>query len=86
VRPEFAGAERSRIFDDLRGRGVGVNVHYMPVHLQPFYKLRGFFSGQYPESEAYGDTAITLPLYPRLTDDMQDQVISHVTLALERAG
>jgi UDP-4-amino-4,6-dideoxy-N-acetyl-beta-L-altrosamine transaminase len=85
VKPESAGAERSRIFDDLRGRGVGVNVHYMPVHLHPFYTSRGFSRGQYPESEAYGDTAITLPLYPRLTDAMQDEVISHVALALESA-
>jgi UDP-4-amino-4,6-dideoxy-N-acetyl-beta-L-altrosamine transaminase len=86
VRPEFAGTKRARIFEDLRGRGVGVNVHYMPVHLHPFYKRRGFSSGQYPESEAYGNTAITLPLYPKLTDDMQDQVISHVVLALERVA
>jgi UDP-4-amino-4,6-dideoxy-N-acetyl-beta-L-altrosamine transaminase len=86
VRPEFAGEQRARIFDDLRGRGVAVNVHYMPVHLHPFYRQRGFTDGQYPESEAYGQTAITLPLYPRLTDAMQDQVMSHVAAALGNAG
>jgi UDP-4-amino-4,6-dideoxy-N-acetyl-beta-L-altrosamine transaminase len=85
VKPGSAGAKRALIFNDLRGRGVGVNVHYMPVHLHPFYTSRGFSRGQYPESEAYGDTAITLPLYPRLTDAMQDEVISHVALALESA-
>jgi len=86
VRPESAGAKRARIFDELRGCGIGVNVHYMPVHLHPFYKNLGFGSGQYPESEAYGQTAITLPLYPRLTEEMQDQVLVSVTRALENAG
>ncbi len=78
VRPELAGAKRARIFDDLRRRGIGVNVHYMPVHLHPYYRQLGFRGGQYPESEAYGQTAITLPLYPKLTEQMQDQVISAV--------
>jgi UDP-4-amino-4,6-dideoxy-N-acetyl-beta-L-altrosamine transaminase len=86
VRPESAGTNRARVFDDLRKRGIGVNVHYMPVHLHPFYKKLGFVDGQYPEAEAYGRTAITLPLYPRLTDEMQDQVLSSVALALESAG
>jgi UDP-4-amino-4,6-dideoxy-N-acetyl-beta-L-altrosamine transaminase len=85
VRPESAGMKRARIFDDLRRRGIGVNVHYMPVHLQPYYRQLGFGDGQFPESEAYGQTAITLPLYPRLTEEMQDQVLSSVALALENA-
>jgi UDP-4-amino-4,6-dideoxy-N-acetyl-beta-L-altrosamine transaminase len=85
VRPESAGAKRAHIFNDLRSRGIGVNVHYMPVHLHPYYKNLGFADGQYPQAEAYGQTAITLPLYPRLTDELQDQVISAVALALESA-
>jgi UDP-4-amino-4,6-dideoxy-N-acetyl-beta-L-altrosamine transaminase len=86
VRPELAGAKRARIFDELRARGIGVNVHYMPVHLHPFYRQLGFVDGQYPESEAYGQTAITLPLYPRITDQMQDQVLSSVAQTVENAG
>jgi UDP-4-amino-4,6-dideoxy-N-acetyl-beta-L-altrosamine transaminase len=85
VRPEWAGAKRAEIFDDLRSRGIGVNVHYGPVHLQPFYQQLGFVSGQYPESEAYGKTAITLPLYPRMTYEMQDKVLSSVAAALENS-
>lgn len=85
VRPESAGPKRARIFDDLRSRGVGVNVHYMPVHLHPFYKKLGFGSGQFPESEAYGQTAITLPLYPRLTEELQDQVLFAIARTLESA-
>ncbi len=64
-----------QIFDELWQRGFGVNVHYMPVHLQPYYRELGFKQGQYPEAEAHGDGAITLPLYPALTDREQDQVV-----------
>ncbi|MBU4230845.1 MAG: UDP-4-amino-4,6-dideoxy-N-acetyl-beta-L-altrosamine transaminase [Proteobacteria bacterium] len=65
-----------QVFDELRRRGVGVNLHYMPVHLQPYYRKLGFTSGQYPQAEAHCDEAITLPLYPALTDQEQDQVVS----------
>lgn len=65
-----------QVFDELRRRGVGVNLHYMPVHLQPYYRKLGFTPGQYPQAEAHCDEAITLPLYPALTDQEQDQVIS----------
>jgi UDP-4-amino-4,6-dideoxy-N-acetyl-beta-L-altrosamine transaminase len=83
VRPKWAGAMRASVYGELRSRGIGVNVHYMPVHLHPFYKQLGFVDGQFPESESYGQTAITLPLFPGLTDGMQDQVVSAVAAALE---
>src|SRR5450631_2724151 len=57
-----------QVFDELRQRGIGVNLHYIPVHLQPYYRRLGFAPGQYPQAEAYGETAITLPLYPAMTD------------------
>lgn len=82
VRPERAGTMRASIFCELRNRGIGVNVHYMPVHLQPYYRQLGFFDGQFPESESYGQTAISLPLFPRLTGGMQDQVVIAVAAAL----
>lgn len=66
---------RRQVFDELWQHGLGVNVHYMPVHLQPYYRELGFKQGQYPEAEAHGDEAITLPLYPTLTEQEQDQVI-----------
>ncbi len=65
-----------QIFDELRQHGIGVNLHYMPVHLQPYYRELGFAPGQYPEAEAHGESAITLPLYTTLTDREQDQVVS----------
>jgi UDP-4-amino-4,6-dideoxy-N-acetyl-beta-L-altrosamine transaminase len=74
---------RRRVFDELRRRGVGVNVHYIPVHLQPYYRALGFSEGQYPEAEAHGKEAITLPLFPGLTEGMQDQVIDCVRSTLD---
>lgn len=67
---------RKMIFDFLRQKRIGVNVHYIPVHTQPYYRKLGFFSGQFPESEKYYDETLTLPLYPAMTDDEQDYVIS----------
>ena len=77
VRIQPGSTERShrQIFDELRSRGVGVNLHYIPVHLQPYYRDLGFRPNQYPEAEAHAESAITLPLYPGLTDDQQDVVI-----------
>jgi UDP-4-amino-4,6-dideoxy-N-acetyl-beta-L-altrosamine transaminase len=71
-----------QVFDELRKMGVGVNLHYMPVHLQPYYRKLGFESGQYPEAEIHGNTAITLPLYPTLTEREQDQVIGALKATL----
>ena len=71
------------VFDELRRRGVGVNLHYTPVHLQPYYRGLGFLPGQYPEAERYGREAITLPLYPNLTDAMQDEVVAALQQTLE---
>jgi UDP-4-amino-4,6-dideoxy-N-acetyl-beta-L-altrosamine transaminase len=65
-----------RVFGELRQRGIGVNLHYMPVHLQPYYRHLGFSAGQYPEAEAHGKSAITLPLYASMTDEQQDEVVA----------
>ena len=65
-----------QVFEALRERGIGVNLHYMPVHLQPYYRALGFTEGQYPEAEAHGQSAITLPMYAALTDQQQDQVVT----------
>lgn len=61
-------AQRRAIFETLSARGLGVNVHYLPVHLQPYYRRRfGYRPGDFPVAEAYSDSSITLPLYPSLT-------------------
>jgi UDP-4-amino-4,6-dideoxy-N-acetyl-beta-L-altrosamine transaminase len=65
-----------QVFVELRSRGIGVNLHYTPVHLQPYYRQLGFGPGQFPESEAYAESALTLPLYPTMTGSQQDSVVA----------
>jgi UDP-4-amino-4,6-dideoxy-N-acetyl-beta-L-altrosamine transaminase len=84
VRVRLAEVSKSHreIFDKLRGAGIGVNLHYMPVHLQPYYRSLGFGAGHCPEGEAHGETAITLPLYATLPEDDQDRVVIALKEAL----
>ena len=72
---------RKDIFESLRNSGIGVNIHYIPVHIQPYYKNLGFKSGDFPEAEKYYEAAISLPLYNDLSFNQQDQVLK----ALEEA-
>jgi UDP-4-amino-4,6-dideoxy-N-acetyl-beta-L-altrosamine transaminase len=67
--------DRRQVFDALRGMGIGVNVHYIPVHLQPYYTALGFQPGQFPAAEAYYRQCISLPMYVGLTDAMQQTVV-----------
>jgi dTDP-4-amino-4,6-dideoxygalactose transaminase len=67
---------RKEVFEELREKGIGVNVHYIPVHTQPYYRRLGFSCGQFPEAEKYYEEAITLPLYPSMTEKEQGYVVS----------
>jgi UDP-4-amino-4,6-dideoxy-N-acetyl-beta-L-altrosamine transaminase len=67
-----------QVFDALRQAGVGVNLHYIPVHLQPWYARMGFRQGAFPEAEKYYAEAISLPIYPTMTEGQQDAVIAAV--------
>lgn len=71
-----------RVFEDLRNNGIGVNLHYIPVHLQPFYQKFGFSVGDFPKSENYYSRAISLPLFPTMTKQQQDEVISQLVALL----
>ncbi|MFZ1906442.1 MAG: UDP-4-amino-4,6-dideoxy-N-acetyl-beta-L-altrosamine transaminase [Steroidobacteraceae bacterium] len=75
MQPATARKAHRAVFEELRARGIGVNLHYTPVHLQPYYRSLGFEPGQFPEAERYATEAITLPLYPRLRDPEQQLVI-----------
>lgn len=66
---------RQVLFDELRGFNIGVNVHYIPVHTQPYYRQLGFKIGEFPKAELYYQNAITLPLYPGLTEKEQEYII-----------
>ena len=63
------------IFSRLRDSDIGVNLHYIPIHLQPYYQNLGFFRGQFPEAEKYYEEAISLPIFTRLTKSEQNYVI-----------
>jgi UDP-4-amino-4,6-dideoxy-N-acetyl-beta-L-altrosamine transaminase len=73
---------RAQVFSALRDAGVGVNVHYIPIHTQPHYRRLGFQPGQFPSAEAYYAQAISLPLYPHLSEFQQDHVIEALRGAL----
>ncbi len=75
LQAERTGRNRREVFDALRAAGIGVNVHYIPVHLQPFYRRMGFRAGQFPEAERYYAEAVSLPMYSGLGEADQDRVI-----------
>ena len=84
VRVAKSTGDRDVVYDALRAADIGVNVHYMPVHLQPYYRRLGFTEDLFPEAERHGAEAITLPLYPGLSEDQQDLVVSELARALHR--
>lgn len=73
---------RREVFEAMRQAGVGVQVHYIPVHLQPFYRNLGFKKGDFPAAEKFYEQIISLPIYPTLSDDEQEQVIIALREAL----
>ena len=80
---EARGARpRKEVFDALRSAGILVNVHYIPVHLQPYYRRFGFAPGDYPVAESYYQKAISLPMYAALADSAQDRVIDELRKAI----
>lgn len=74
--------KRQLIFNHLRNAGIGVNIHYIPVHTQPYYKVMGFDWGDFPNSEKYYQSALSLPMFSDLTFDEQDYVVNKLREAL----
>ncbi|GAB4284872.1 MAG: UDP-4-amino-4,6-dideoxy-N-acetyl-beta-L-altrosami ne transaminase [Coriobacteriia bacterium] len=79
---EGTGIGRAELFESLRAAGIGVNVHYIPVHLQPYYRDLGFGPGDFPVAERYYERAITLPLFPAMADEDVETVVRAVATAL----
>lgn len=73
---------RAEVFAALRNAGIGVNVHYIPIHTQPHYRRLGFSAGQFPVAEAYYAQAISLPLFPALSEAQQDRVVDTLGRAI----
>lgn len=77
------GDARRNAFQALRDAGIGVNVHYIPVHKQPDFQPFGFAAGDFPVAEAYYERAISLPLFPTMTKAEQDEVCQQLAEALQ---
>ncbi len=78
-----AKKDRRQIFNELRDKGIGVNVHYIPVHTQPYYLKMGFKHGDFPNSETYYSRVISLPMFPQLCFEDQDKVVSALKAILQ---
>ncbi|MEQ7871406.1 UDP-4-amino-4,6-dideoxy-N-acetyl-beta-L-altrosamine transaminase [Chromohalobacter salexigens] len=79
---ERLSVSHREVFEALREQGVGVNLHYIPVHTQPYYRAMGFQSGDFPEAERYYTEAISVPLFPTMTEAQQDEVIEALKKAV----
>lgn len=76
LRLDAMRATHREVFEGLRKAGIGVNLHYIPVHLQPYYRALGFQSGHCPEAECYAGEAISLPLFTGLAEADQDHIVA----------
>ena len=69
-----------KFFNYLRSKNMYVNLHYLPIHLQPFYRKFGFKKNQFPVAEEYSETAISIPIYPNLKKEEQIKIINYIKL------
>ncbi|MCD5992986.1 UDP-4-amino-4,6-dideoxy-N-acetyl-beta-L-altrosamine transaminase [Pseudomonas sp. CDFA 602] len=83
LQTEHLKSSHREIFEALREAGIGVNLHYIPVHLQPYYRALGFQPGDFPEAEHYYRQAISLPVFPAMSDMQQDHVIKQMRRLLD---
>jgi len=75
LKENFSIKIRDKIVKNLRTKGIGVNIHYIPIHYQPYFKKMGFKKGMFPESEKYFNSAISLPIHPGITKSQLSKVV-----------
>ena len=80
---ELTQHSRLSIYQALHALDIGVNVHYIPIHLQPYYQALGFKTGDFPHAEQFYQQALTLPLFPSMTESEQNQVINALRQVLQ---
>ena len=85
IDPRRTARSHREVFDGLREAGIGVNLHYIPVYRQPYYRELGFGQGHCPNAEAYYAEAISLPIYASMTDEQQDFVVATLQRTLSDA-
>lgn len=72
-----------QVFESLREQGIGVNLHYIPVHMQPHYERMGFAPTDFPQAQVYYQEAISIPMFQTMTDEQQDEVIVALRTAVQ---
>lgn len=75
-------SRHARVFELMRSQGIGVNLHYIPLHTQPFYARMGFQRGDFPQAERYYEEALSLPMFSSLSEQQQDTVCRALKEAL----
>jgi UDP-4-amino-4,6-dideoxy-N-acetyl-beta-L-altrosamine transaminase len=83
VRESLCGKTQRQVYKAMQGAGIAVNMHYIPVYRQPYYETLGFKAGYCPEAEWYHKEAISLPIYPGLSDKQQEKIINNISEALK---
>ena len=72
IKNNLSRLNHSKVFHELRKLNIMVNLHYIPIHLHPYYRSLGFDNGDFPNSEKYYEEAISLPIYYQLTEEKQN--------------
>lgn len=81
--PSISATKHREIFESLRSKGIGVQLHYTPVHLQPYYRNIGFSQGNFPRAEKYAETCMSIPIYPGLSESEQNFVVNCLKEAIQ---
>jgi len=81
---DLIGRSHHDVFVALREQGIGVNLHYIPIHTQPYYREMGFSSGDFPEAERYYREAISLPIFPGLSETDLNKVVDALKVAISK--
>jgi UDP-4-amino-4,6-dideoxy-N-acetyl-beta-L-altrosamine transaminase len=81
---DTGGCVQKTVYDAMRAMEIAVNLHYIPVYLQPYFAARGFLTGYCPEAEAYFRQSISLPMYSALSSDQWQQVVECLSRVLQR--
>ena len=82
VKHDIVRKSHKQLFSDMRLHNIGVNLHYIPIHTQPYYQQMGFKQGDFPNAERYYSSAMSLPLFNKMTHEQQNKVISILSRVL----
>ena len=84
INHEQIGKTKQQVFEEMKKRGIALNLHYIPVHCQPYYEKLGFHRGDFIQSEKYYEEAFTLPLFYELTDEQQNYIVESLRNVLQK--